>query len=415
MSVVSGDNSGGGGENKTKPGSVNGGLTIIAALLSMVGPFTIDTYLPSFPDIEIDFGVNRAVLSQSLGVYLAAVAITTLFWGPLSDRIGRRVVILTSMFLYIIASIGCAMADNIDAFLFMRVMQGLAVSGSFTASRAMIRDVHDAQSAHRAMSQVMLMFAIAPAIAPILGAWLHDMFGWRSVFWFLAIFGASLMVMVFFIGETLLREHRQSFKPTSVAAVYFRMFKNKHFMFLVVSLSSTFGGLFVYIAGAPTVIYDFLGLGSDGFAYMFIPMVGGVMMGSVISGRLTHKTSSSKIASIGFWVLTAAVTINILQAEFISPTMISVVGSLVAYAFGLALVMPAISVMALDCFPHNRGSAAAVQGFLQTLSIAAVSSLAVPLLSEKLIFFAGGQGMLLALSIALWFYVGKASRLSSVK
>ena len=408
MAIVSGGTSGDTGANNQKPGSVNGSLTIIAALLSMVGPFTIDTYLPSFPDIETEFGVNRAVLSQSLGVYLAAVAVSTLFWGPLSDRIGRRVVILISMFLYIVASIGCALADNIDAFLFMRVMQGLAVSGSFTASRAMIRDVHDAQAAHRAMSQVMLLFAVAPAIAPVLGAWLHDMYGWRSVFWFLAVFGAVLVGMVLFISETLGREYRQSFKPASVAAVYMRILINSRFMFLVFSLSCTFGGLFIYIAGAPTVIYDFLKLDSGGFTYLFVPMVGGMMSGSIVSGRLTHHISTPKIAIIGFWVMLLAVILNILQAEFIAPTMLSVVGALVVYAFGLAMVMPAISVMALDCFPRNRGSAAAVQGFLQTLSIAAVSSFAVPLLSGQLMFFAAGQGALLVLSMVLWFYVDKS-------
>lgn len=391
------------------PGKVSGSFTIIAALLSMVGPFTIDTYLPSFPDIESDFGITRAVLSQSLGVYLAAVAVSTLFWGPLSDRIGRRVVILVSMFIYIIASIGCALAESSDMFLFMRVLQGLAVSGSFTASRAMIRDVHDAQAAHRAMSQVMLLFAVAPAIAPVLGAWLHDMFGWRSVFWFLAMFGAALVGMVIFISETLLHEYRQSFKPSSVAAVYLRILKNRRFLFLVLSLSSTFGGLFIYIAGAPTVIYDFLKLDSDGFTYLFVPMVSGMMVGSVLSGRLTHHVSTPKIAVVGFWVMSFSVTFNILQAEFINPTMTSVVGSLVVYSFGLAMVMPAISVMALDCFPHNRGSAAAVQGFLQTLAIAAVSSFAVPLLSGQLVLFATGQAACVIVSLGLWFYVDKSA------
>ena len=144
-------------------------LTVIAALLAMIGPFSIDAYLPSFPDIEMEFGISRAVLSQSLAVDLLAFAVSTLAWGPLADRFGRRLVILISMALYPLGSIGCALAENMEFFMLLRVVQGLAASGGFIAGRAMIRDAHDAEAAHRAMSQVMMLFALAPALAPVLG------------------------------------------------------------------------------------------------------------------------------------------------------------------------------------------------------------------------------------------------------
>ena len=107
-------------------------LTLVAALLAMIGPFTVDTYLPSFPDIELAFGVSRALLSQSLGVYLMAFAVSTLFWGPLADRIGRRPVIFISLTIYTLASAACAMAATIDSFLLLRIMQGLAASGGYS-------------------------------------------------------------------------------------------------------------------------------------------------------------------------------------------------------------------------------------------------------------------------------------------
>ena len=153
----------------TKPGTRH--LTLIAALLAMIGPFSIDAYLPSFPAIEMEFGVSRTMLSQSLGIYLLAFGISTLFWGPVADRFGRRLVIVVSMALYTLGSIGCALASNFEVFMLLRVAQGLAASGGFIAGRAMIRDAHDAEGAHRAMSQVMLLFALAPAVAPILGGW----------------------------------------------------------------------------------------------------------------------------------------------------------------------------------------------------------------------------------------------------
>ena len=112
-------------------------LTLVAALLSMLGPFSIDTYLPSFPDIELEFGVSRAVLSQSLSVYLLAFAASTLFWGPVADRFGRRLVIVTSMLVYTLGSIGCALADSMGTLLLMRTLQGLAASGGPCCSRCL--------------------------------------------------------------------------------------------------------------------------------------------------------------------------------------------------------------------------------------------------------------------------------------
>ncbi|RLB68580.1 MAG: Bcr/CflA family drug resistance efflux transporter [Deltaproteobacteria bacterium] len=387
------------------PGQQN--LTIIAALLTMVGPFTIDAYLPSFPDIEVEFDISRAVLSQSLGGYLAAVAISTLFWGPLSDRIGRRAVILMSMSLYVLASIGCALADDANTFLLLRVLQGLAASGSFVAGRAMIRDVHDAQAAHRAMSQVMLLFALAPAIAPVLGGWLHDLFGWRSIFWFLSGFGILLIGLTSFIKETLAIEYRQSFHPLAVIRTYARTLRHGRFLALVFGQSFVFSGMFLYIAGAPTVIYDFLELGSDSFGLQFIPMVGGLMLGSYISSRLALRWPIQRTVTAGFGVMGLAVLFNLTQASFLDVSILAVIGPLVLYTLGLAMFMPAITILALDCIPLHRGMAAAMQGFIQMLITAGVASIAVPILHTKLQHFVLGQVAFLLMALTLWFIVGQ--------
>ena len=171
-------------------------LIITIALLSMVGPFSIDTYLPSFPAIEEEFGINRSLLLQSIGFYLIASAISTLFWGPLSDRAGRRLVILSTLILYFVASMGCALSEDYNTFLLYRVLQGISASGGMVAGRAMIRDAHDKHEAHRAMSYVMMLFALAPAIAPIIGGWLHQAFGWRSVFYFLSLYAVIIVIYV---------------------------------------------------------------------------------------------------------------------------------------------------------------------------------------------------------------------------
>lgn len=393
----------GNGTSQEKPG--NHYLTVIAALLAMIGPFSIDAYLPSFPDIEAEFGISRAMLSQSLAVYLLAFSISTLAWGPLADRYGRRLVILVSMVIYTLGSIGCALAQSSEMFLLLRVVQGLAASGGFIAGRAMIRDAHDAEAAHRAMSQVMLLFALAPAAAPVLGGWLHDQFGWRSVFWFLTIMGSALVVMGTFIAETLPLDQRRSIHPASVVRVYTAAILNRRFLFLVLSLALSFGGLFLYIAGAPTVIYDFLGLGSDDFGWFFIPMVAGMMIGASISGRLAHLWPARRTITSGLVMMTFAAFLNLVTANLMPASIFSVVGPVVLYVLGLAVMMPAITVLALDCLPTHRGTAASLQGFVQTAANSAVASIAVPLLHTRWLHFVLGQLLFLLLAAVLWYRV----------
>jgi len=386
-----------------KPGTRH--LTVMAALLSMIGPFSIDTYLPSFPDIEIEFAVSRAVLSQSLSVYLLAFAVSTLFWGPVADRYGRRLVIMASMLMYTLGSIGCALSDSMGTLLLMRTLQGLAASGGFIASRAMIRDAHDAESAHRAMAQVTLLFALSPAIAPVLGGWLHDVFGWRSVFWFLTVFGAMLTLLGLFVRETLADEHRQSIRPSAVAAVYLRALTHERFPVLVLSLGFSFAGVFLYIAGAPTVIYEFLGLGAGDFGWLFIPLVTGLVLGSAISSRLAHRWPAQKTINVGYGAMILAVALNLATVGFQPAGIMTVIGPLVLYVIGMAVLMPAITVLALDCLPNNRGSAASMQGFLQTIINAAVASLVVPMLHASWSGFVLGQSGFLLLAVMLWLWL----------
>ncbi|MDX2429071.1 MAG: multidrug effflux MFS transporter [Xanthomonadales bacterium] len=387
----------------TRPGTRH--LTVIAALLAMIGPFSIDAYLPSFPDIETEFGISRALLSQSLGVYLMAFAISTLFWGPLADRFGRRLVILVSMAIYTLGSIGCALSGSAETFMLLRIVQGLAASGGFIAGRAMIRDAHDAEAAHRAMSQVMMLFALAPALAPVLGGWLHDHFGWRSVFWFLSIFGSLLLLMGFFVSETLHNYQRRSIHPRSVMRVYIGALLHKRFPALILCLSLSFGGLFLYIAGAPTVIYNFLGLGSEDFGWLFIPIVSGLILGASISSRLAHRWPAQKTISAGLLVMMVATVLNLASVNIATAGIFTVVGPLVLYVTGLSVMMPAITVLALDCLPTHRGTAASMQGFLQSITNAAVASIAVPLLHSTWLNFVMGQLVFLLLAAGLWYHL----------
>jgi len=375
---------------------------MLAALLAMLGPFTIDTYLPSFPDIASEFAVSQSQLSHSLGVYLAAFAVSMLFWGPLADRVGRRSVILISLLVYTLASIACALASDMNQFLVFRAIQGLAASGGFIAGRAMIRDAHDAQTAQKAMSQVMMMFALAPAVAPLLGGWLHVHFGWHSVFWFLAAFALLLVCAVLFMRETLPLSHRQSLHPRRVWQTYQNTVRHSQFLLLILSMSLSFAGLFLYIAGAPIVIYDFLGLEATDFGWLFIPMVAGMMLGSATANHQTRNWTPRFMISLGLGLMLSAWLLNMIQATYCDASLLVVIGPMVIYTLGLALTMPGLTVLALDCFPHHRGTAASMQGFMQMLLNAAVASIAVPWLHTSRLDFVLGQAAFLVCGIGLW-------------
>lgn len=382
------------------------GLTLIVAMTTMIGPFTIDTYLPSFPTIEAEFDISRALLSQSIAFYLAAFAISTLVWGPLSDRLGRRIVALGGLLVYIVAATGCALSDDYNSFLFFRLLQGVAAGAGLVAGRAMIRDAYGPEGAQKAMAQVMMLFGLAPAVAPIIGGWLHDAFGWHSIFYFLSIYASIVFFLILArIPETLAQDQRQSFHPANVIRVYGRTLRHRRFLTLILMVACYFGGMFLYIAGAPTVIFDFMGLKTNDFAVLFIPMVIGMICGAWLSSQLAYRWPRERTLTLALTLLVVGTLFNSAQALWLEPNIISTVLPLAIYTCGIGIAMPAMMVLTIDCFPNHRGTAAAIGGFTQMLGNALVASIAVPLLSQQASHLALGQTLLIAITLLLWWRI----------
>jgi len=168
------------------------GLPVLLAALSAVGPFTIDAYLPSFREIGQHFGASPVIVQQTLTAYMLPFAIMTLWQGALSDAFGRRRITLVMIATFLLASLGCMCASSIHVLIGFRVLQGVSAGAGMIIGRAIVRDLFDGAEARRLMSRIAAVFAIAPAIGPIIGGWLQVWFGWRSVFAFLAIFAAML-------------------------------------------------------------------------------------------------------------------------------------------------------------------------------------------------------------------------------
>lgn len=313
---------------------------------------------------------------------------------------------LSSLLLYLTASLGCALSGNYEQFLLFRLLQGIAAGGGLATGRTMIRDVYPPREAQRAIARVMMLFALAPAVAPVIGGWLHDAFGWRSVFYFLALYSVlELGLFALWIAETLPVSMRQSFHPVNVARIYGKTLVHHRFKALVLMIACYFGGMFLYIVGAPTVVFDFLKLGVDDFAVLFVPLVGGVITGAWLSGRLAHHWHAHRTVTLALMLMAAGAVLNTLQASLLSPLVLAMVVPLMFYACGVGMAMPAMTVLVLDCFPSNRGAASAVQGSVQTMGNALIASLALPVLGHHLVWMALGQLMLIGVALLLWCFL----------
>ena len=388
-------------------------LSLVVASLATLAPFTIDTYLPSFPDIGMQLHASHAEMQLTLSLYLLASAMATLIYGPLSDGFGRRRVIMTALGIYAAASVGCALAADIHQLVLMRVGQGLSASAGMVVGRAMVRDIYHGADAQRMMARVILLFSVAPAVAPIVGGWLHDVFGWHSVFFFLSGLALLLFAMVWLgTAETLAEEKRHSIHPVAIARAYGMALRHRHYLSLVFCFAMMFSGFFVYVAGAPTVIYDFLGLGARDFWVMFVPIVAAIMLGSQLSGWLAGKLSAERTVWLGIGLLLSAATLNVVQSLLLPPAPWNVIAPLGLYVLGMAMAMPIINLMGLDCFPRNRGMASAMQSFVQMAFTSLVVGVVVPLVVHALPSMALSMFVLSMVGLVLWRLRGAAPETS---
>lgn len=380
-------------------------IAILVALLAMLAPFTLDTYLPSFPDIQHDLSATAEQMQRTLSDYLLAFGAMMLVYGPLSDALGRKRVVLVALLGYVFASAACAMVDSIDALVLMRAAQGMAAGAGMVVGRAVVRDLFSGPQAQQVMARVMLVFAIAPAVAPIIGGWLDAWAGWRAVFWFLAGVGLVLTVLVMWLlPETLHEQQRQSIHPVSIVRAYGAMLSNPKFLSLALLFGINFGGLFLYIAAAPHLIYDLLGYGVTDFWRLFIPAVSGIMLGSQLSGYVAHRWSARRSIWTGWGLMMVAALWNVTQALWFEPNSWLVIAPVAVYAMGMALAMSPIGLLAMDLYPQRKGMVSALQGFSQTTSNALIAAFVVALLLGSVLTLAYGMLVIALISLVLWLW-----------
>lgn len=341
-------------------------IPLVLAMLSMIGPFSIDTPFPAFPQIRDEFGVSTEQLQLIVTAYMLAFAAMSIFHGPLSDSIGRRPVILCSVGIYVVASIACTFAPTFELLLLGRVLQGLSAGGATIVSRTIIRDMFEGHQAQRLMSRVALIFGLAPAIAPIVGGGLLQIGPWPLVFAFQALLGVVLIVAtVVVLPETHPVSARVPLRVGEIARGLVAVVRQPAFHRLAWAGALGFGAQFLYIGGASIFVVDLLGLGELDFWVLFVPMIGSMMVGSWISGRTAGLITQRRLISLGYTITVAGGVLGVALSSSSLATDLpwAILGpSLLGLGNGMAY--PSIQLMTLDLLPTRRGAVMSCATFL---------------------------------------------------
>lgn len=380
------------------------GIAALLAGLSALGPFSIDTYLPSFHAIGEQLQATPLEVQQTLSAYLLPFALMTLWHGALADAFGRRRVILVTLACFALASLGCAFATRIEHLWLLRGLQGITAGAGIVISRAIVRDLFDGPPAQRLMSHITMMFAFAPAIAPLIGGQLQALFGWRSVFVFLALMTAALALVCWrLLPETLPPERRQSLRPGYLARTYRKVLTSPRFLLACGALACNFAGFFLYVLSAPMFLMTHLGIAETGFLWLFGPTMCGLLTGSWLSGRLAGRLSRQRTIRLGYGVMGAAALANLAINLLLPPGLPWSVLPLPLYTLGMSLAMPCLTLYALDPFPEQRGLAASCQTFLQSAFNGVAAGLIAPALWGSTLGLALGMAGLMALGgLSAW-------------
>jgi DHA1 family bicyclomycin/chloramphenicol resistance-like MFS transporter len=381
-------------------------LAALLACLGMLGPFSIDTYLPAFTGIANAIGATPVQMQQTLSAYLFGFAIMNLFHGSLSDSFGRRPVVLWGLAVFTLASVGCAASQHIGLLVFFRAVQGMSAGAGIVVSRAVIRDMFPPSDAQRVMSQVTIYFGIAPAIAPMVGGFLFVHVGWHAIFWFLTAVGVILWTANFkLLPETLHVTHRQSFQVRHLLRGYWQMGSSANFMMLALASGIPFNGMFLYVLSTPVFLGEHLGLAPGQFFWFFLITITGIMAGAWLSGRLAGRIKPQHQIRHGFLIMLVVSVVNLVLNLLFTPQAWWALLPLGIYAFGWALMVPVVTLMVLDLVPERRGMASSFQACIGSLANGLVAGVIAPLVMHSTIWLAATSLLMMSVGVLSWIWV----------
>jgi MFS transporter, DHA1 family, multidrug resistance protein len=381
-------------------------LAALLALLGMLGPFSIDTYIPAFSGIAQSLGATPVEMQQTLSAYLFGFAFMNLFHGALADSFGRRPVVLWGIAAFTVASAGCALSQTIGQLVFFRALQGLSTGAGIVVSRAVIRDMFPPAQAQKVMSQVTIYFGVAPAVAPIIGGWLFVHTGWHSIFWFLTGVGVLLWTANFkLLPETLHVTQRQPFNVPHLMRGYWQLGSNPRFLLLALASGVPFNGMFLYVLAAPAFLGDHLKLAPTQFFWFFLLTIAGIMLGAWRSGRVAGKLPPKRQIRDGFAIMLGVSVLNLAANALFAPHAGWSLLPIAVFAFGWALMVPVITLLVLDLHPERRGMASSLQAFIGSTANGIVAGVVAPLTMHSTLLLAATSLLMMCIGLVAWIYL----------
>ncbi|WP_417532014.1 Bcr/CflA family multidrug efflux MFS transporter [Marinobacter lipolyticus] len=347
--------------------------TILLAAAVALGPLATDMYLPALPQIGSDFSTGTDQVQLTLSLYMLGFALAQLICGPLADRFGRKPIMIGGFLLFALASVGCALATNIETLMLCRFLQALGGSAGPVLGRAAIRDIYTPREAARIMAILASIMALAPAIAPTIGGFLVSGLGWASIFIVLAGYALVMAVVVTFgIPEPMRPEYRQPLRLCSLLRNYRTIATDISFLGYTLTNALIFSGLFAFLSGSSFVLIDFLGVEPEHFGLFFACIVVGYVTGNLTAVRLGSRLVPDQILVRGLTVAVVGGSIMAGLAIAEIYTVWAVILPQALFMVGVGMVLPQTMAGAMANFPQMAGSASALFGFSQ-MAVAAIA------------------------------------------